>query len=310
MSKEYSPSFSETPPFSERLAEATEEILFLQDEELASFGEWIKKREPVLARSVFSVLLSLRKSLPPSLLKQFRSRFSPDLSQLPLDPEKYRLESFLDQGGVARVFLLEAKSAESPSYVLKLVNQKIVAQFFHLSQKEVPAFIQREYETVRSWYTPDIREKVLLPEYFFLAKGPRGKNSLFILQPFQGTNIQDVFSGIERKTLFTLLCKHDDLRENFREFTLQTWRHAQEYEGEIPDLLGEKNLVLAWNDGYPSLRFLDAHPILSLRKNIHWRLVLKRRLMFLMNIIAEVDAHQKNTASLEEIERVRRKGIG
>lgn len=214
---------------------------------------------PKRYKRLVAALTILGEIMPdPARKKLARFLDTKDFSELPFDPDKFTVQEKIGEGYVSKVYLIESKTEEQPSFVLKLdfCNSGNIDELAETAAKQ-----HKEYERIREYYRglPD-----LIPVEQSLIVGPRKdkKPAIATLQEFAGRELRDIFKDIGREELLLMLRDCDDFRDEFIEFTDQT-ANLESSNGEMIDLLGEKNLVTANINGWPHLRFIDPHNISS-----------------------------------------------
>lgn len=145
-----------------------------------------------------------------------------------------------------------------------------------------------EFEEIKGWYSEDLQD-IFLPEYLLKLKNPFSKKDTFaVLQPYQGGEIRDVFTEIEKENLLKLLENDTELKEKFVKFVNQTLKKAEK-TGLTLDFLGNKNLSIISDNKKSRLVVLDPHHTYKTdeqENNCGQRCVEK--LNYLRNLIKEI----------------------
>ncbi len=185
----------------------------------------------------------------------------------------------------AALYLLESKKPEIKSMVLKVYygDSAVADDMVELAKEK-----RAEFEEIQSWYA-DLRE-VVLPEEFLIAESPRRRLGLMgskkegvvvSVQRFLGTEIRDVFEDINSDELQEMLRQYPRFRKSFQDFADMTVSREAK-TGEVPDLVGRRNLIVAMDKGEPHLFLLDHHNKFSTRDgDVRERDILKKNLSIL-----------------------------
>ncbi len=223
--------------------------------------------------------------MPEALSRQLAKKLDrKDFSQLPFNPEKLEFKEKIGAGYVSKVYLLEAKADSLPSYVLKLdFNKPGDANDLHKFVKQN----QEDYERIKDYYR-DLPDLIPEEESLLLTGRKDRKPVVATVQKFIGTNLKDVFNDYTPEELRTVMANNPALHKDLAHFTELSlaWRVER---SEAVDLVGEKNLVVAEQDGRLVLKFLDPHLISSLASDDRERNKdLEKALSYLENICSQV----------------------
>jgi len=196
----------------------------------------------------------LPRSVSDKLAKQLDYK---DYTELPFDPEEYEVhEKKLGRGRESKVYRLESRQEDKPSYVVKFNfgEEKSVDDLVQVARKD-----KADYEEVSQTYA-DIPG--LIPKEMSLITTNRKdrKPVVATVQEFLGGGLKDVFSDLDKQELKDLLLSDKNLEQEFCRFVDISNRTYQE-TGQAVDLLGYQNLAIAkTEDGY-HLKFLDPHNV-------------------------------------------------
>lgn len=285
--------FDKIEHYKHRAEELIEQAVFcdtrpLDQNEGKTLKEFLKLNK---SEKFLEILHIFKKILPKDILQKrdFKKLFY-NLKELPFRPDQFSFEGIKGSGATSCVHLLKSKNPEKSSWALKVLKNKYVKQNFD-SLDQAGQFFVKEYQQVRDWYGQELSD-FFLPEYIIKLKNPRKSekcDSLAILQPYQGQELQDVFTEIPKNELVNLLQENKNLGHKFVHFINATLDHEAK-TGETLDLIGRKNISLVDHGKDARFVVLDPHWI-------HWTdkdkddsaLQTRQRLNYLKEILDEIN---------------------
>lgn len=243
-----------------KVAQATENAFFNHERGRDAEEAWrvLTDSDAGNFRRTEAVFVIIRNVMPDAVFEKLTGRqYKYRHDVLPIDPEKYVFDEKVIGGGAeCNVYRLNSLDPTLPSLVIK-IDQFITRSTDKLL--DLASAVKREYEEKKEWY----RElPTLIPdEYHFIGKSPRGgKKALFTIQEFLGNTdeMADIFRGVSREELLSLLRMNPRLADDFRKFVEITVWHARE-KNEMIDTIGERNLALVERQSDIRIILLDPH---------------------------------------------------
>lgn len=204
----------------------------------------------------FAILQFARGQIPE--LESVYKKFLYNTENFPFAPEDLSFKGKIGAGMPSVVYLLESRGPEQESWVLKVLQkpEENIEALLVRAKKE-----RSDYEKIKGWYqsVPD-----LIPnEFMVIMENPRkGKGpALVILQKFFGYDLKNFFD-IPEQELIGMLDSNPELKKQVQAFARVTLDKKRE-TGEVADIAGYKNLVIAKDGERECLRFIDPHWIHS-----------------------------------------------
>lgn len=227
--------------------------------------------------------LQLLNIISPSILKNvIRARYKYTQDNLPFDPKTYYLEKRLGGGGNNNVLLFESLVPDFNSFVFKTNHfshfSKNKSELIELALKE-----RAEYERINTDFSAI---PGLIPiEHYLITHAPVKEKtiSLSMIQPFVGTNIQDIFK-VSASHLCKELTDNPKLASDVNAFVI-TFKSHPEYIEEELDILGKDNLVLANDNGVSKLILLDPHFRSKSHRRIETKNEINNRIAYLSSLL-------------------------
>lgn len=187
------------------------------------------------------------------------NEFFYDSSQLPFDTENYDFsETSIARGAQAKLYLLESKDVTKKSIALKVykpLREKVDVE-------EHAKILRGEVEKAKTIYSS--MPELVPDEHYLIMEDPfmKGSKAVALIEEFYGKDIQDFFA-YDTEKLKKEVSQDPELKKFILQFIEITLKHLDE-TGELVDIIGDKNLVLAKTDKGRSMRLLDPHNFHSL----------------------------------------------
>ncbi len=207
--------FDKIEHYQRRAKELTEQAIFCDTRPLDQKESKILKEFLSLTKGgkFLEMLHVLKRILPKDFLQnRDLKRFFYNEKELPFSPDKFSFEGAKAGGATTCVHLLKSKNPERPSWALKVLKNAHIKKNFK-SLDQAGRFFVKEYQQVRDWYGQEFSD-FFLPEYIIKLKNPRKAercDSLAILQPYQGQELQDIFTEIPKDEFVDLLKQNKEL---------------------------------------------------------------------------------------------------
>lgn len=207
-------------------------------------------------KRLYALLSFIRKSLPEKVWEKTGvSQAFRDLSHFPLDLEKYQLKQRVGSGFQCDCYLFEPLDKDNnETWVLK-VFQNGEDDLSKLESKAKQ--VNQDYQVMSTWYKE--MEGVIPKQVAFIGEHfqlPQNRPALYVLQKFLGNNIKGIAENFNDKEWDEFSTKNPQIKEQLKKFLLITKDNIDKND-QIPDLIGDNNLVVADFDNSPNLFFLD-----------------------------------------------------
>lgn len=200
------------------------------------------------------VLSALKQALPAKLSSALEKRLRTDYNEeLPYNSLKLEFKRKVGHGGESRVFLLESRDENMPSFVIKInyVNKGNFEEIIELAKQSA-----KDYDEIKKIY--EGVDGLIPDEFHIVIKNPKTKKpAVAIFQKFFSGKIKDIFE-LAPEEAAKIIASDENLKNKFNKFMEITLK-KRETDGTIIDLAGQANLCLVDRNGKPDLVFLDPH---------------------------------------------------
>ncbi|MEW6610143.1 MAG: hypothetical protein AB1352_00725 [Patescibacteria group bacterium] len=221
--------------------------------------EGAEKKEPLtfdkleqLSRGdqIRAIVQMVRNVLPSAIIEQEQARIRDDLNRieetLPINPDKYVFEGVKTGGSRCWLYHIKSREPGHLSYALK-VYKKYSRDNMRNDIITYAKEVKREFEQVKSFYGEELKD-VFLPQYMLMLHDAENNMTLAILQPYEASDLKDIFLDFSQEQLMELSKKQPQLGMKLNQFITKTFQYLKEH-GTVLDLEADKNVVLASNDG-------------------------------------------------------------
>lgn len=198
-------------------------------------------------------LLSLVKTYSPEIVNKTIAKaikYKPE--QLPFSPDQFVFRGKVGSGGMNNVFLLESKSPNLPSWVIKIPHRFRKGEIYEQAESTREEYL----EISRAFaHIPNL----VLGEENLIVHSPRGREPApAVLQRFMCSEFRDIFNDVSREQLEVLLRDNRPLSHSVGEFIKVFEENPSLFEKQL-DIHGDKNLCIVTTVQGPRLLLLDPH---------------------------------------------------
>ncbi len=203
-------------------------------------------------------------------------KYRPNL--LPFPMSDYAFKGKVGSGGVNNVFLLESKTPDKHSWVIKVPIHGNKKEPLEMASKD-----RSEYLEIKQYFAsiPDL----IQDEHGIVIHGPRdGKPTQAVLQKYHCNDFKDIFRSIDKDSLSQLINSDVVFAEQLMKFVDIIENHPELYERQL-DVEGMNNLCVVNTQLGPRLLLLDPHYRSSAKIEPEKKKVIEDRIAYLKSFL-------------------------